>query len=75
MIVLTTKVNFAPIWWFTTISLDETADLLNELNKIKAEREEERKIEEVKKQEEEERIRTENILRWSVFAWKTKFIV
>lgn len=41
---------------------DETADLLNELNKIKAEREEERKIEEVKKQEEEERIRTENIL-------------
>ena len=42
---------------------DETADLLNELNKIKAEREEERKIEEVKKQEEEERIRTENILR------------
>merc|ERR1711970_1190665 len=41
---------------------DETADLLNELNKIKAEREEERKIEEVKKAEEEERIRTENIL-------------
>jgi len=41
---------------------DETADLLNELNKIKAEREEERKIEDVKKQEEEERIRTENIL-------------
>ena len=33
------------------------------LFQIKAEREEERKIEEVKKQEEEERIRTENILR------------
>jgi len=46
---------------------DETADLLNELNKIKAEREEERKIEEVKKQEEEERIRTENILRYFLF--------
>ena len=49
---------------FLVIFSDETADLLNELNKIKAEREEERKIEEVKKQEEEERIRTENILRY-----------
>ena len=52
-----------PIRHLVSLSLDETADLLNELNKIKAEREEERKIEEVKKQEEEERIRTENILR------------
>merc|ERR1712131_14331 len=36
---------------------DETADLLAELNKIKAEREEEKRI------EEEERIRTDNILK------------
>lgn len=42
---------------------DETADLLAELNKIKAEREEERKNEEQKRIEEEERIRTDNILR------------
>lgn len=42
---------------------DETADLLAELNKIKAEREEERKQEEEKRLEEEERIRTDNILK------------
>lgn len=42
---------------------DETADLLAELNKIKAEREEEKKQEDAAQAEEEERIRQDNILK------------